>query len=372
MPSNSTEAAARGASPWLNLLVSVAVLIVVFLLIEGLASVLMSVKAARHTVYMREESHSQYDAELGWRHQRSFHAPDLYGPGAPFTTNGQGLRATEDYTPAVPAGRYRVVALGDSFTMGYGVGDAAHYPAQMQAACPTLQTVNMGQGGYGLDQNYLWYRRDGVALQAQVLLVAAIAHDFYRMAHDNFVGYPKPMLKAEQGTLRVSNVPVPQAWGTRTPLRRALTFAESLAVVRTSRALLPPSQAPAHDPFYGVVPDEVMAAAGLALDELATLSRPRGQQLVLVYLPLRDLLPLEPSREAQWMEAHARKSQLPFINLTPEFSRLSPAELASMYRPDNHYSDAGNRLVAQALLRHLQAQVPGFPACPGIAAATKP
>jgi GDSL-like Lipase/Acylhydrolase family len=364
MPSNSTEAASTEKPRlWLNLLLSLVVMLVVLLLIEGFSSLLMAVRSARHELFMREEAHSQYDADLGWRHKPSIRIAQQYGPDAPFTTNAAGFRALEEYSPGVPQGRYRVVALGDSFTMGFGVGDTATYPAQMQAACAPLQTINMGQGGYGVDQNYLWYKRDGVAYEANVLLVAAIAMDFYRMGSDNFIGYPKPVLAVDQGKLVVKNVPVPPAWQNRTTLRRLQTFVDSMASVRLGKAVVFRSAAPAPEQFYGAVSDEVLAAAGLALDDLVALSKPKRQQVVLVYLPLKDLLKSEPTPEASWMKAYAARAQIPFIDLTPEFSALSPKRLAEMYRIDNHYSDEGNRLVAQALLKQLGQQVPGFPAC---------
>jgi lysophospholipase L1-like esterase len=369
MPSSSTEPTlAKRGTPWLNLALSLLTLVLLFLLLEGLGSVLMAGRAAKHALKMQEESHSQYDADLGWRNRPSLKIDNLYGPGAVFTTNTQGFRSPQgqDYAVQVPAGRYRVVALGDSFTMGYGVGDSASYPAQMQVACALLQTVNMGQGGYGLDQAYLWYRRDGAALDAQVLLVAPIAHDFYRMKHDRFVGYAKPVLAVEGGKLVVRNVPVPADWSWRTPARRAMAFVNDLALVRLARVLLrgpAAAQAPAQDTFYGDIGDEVFAAAGLALDDLAASGKTRGRTLVLAYLPVEDMLDREPSREAQWMQAYARRTGVPFIDLVPEFKRLAPAERAAMYRPDKHFSEAGNRLVAQALLAGLAQQVPGFPAC---------
>ncbi len=365
MPSSSTDAPRPRTPLWLNLTVSVVVAVVLLLLVEGLSSLLMSVRVARHDLYMREEAHAQYDADLGWRHKPGIRIEGQYGPDTTFTTNAAGFRATEEFTRAVPAGRYRVVALGDSFTMGFGVDDGASYPAQLQTKCPALQAINMGQGGYGVDQDYLWYKRDGVAFDANVLLVAAIAPDFYRMVNDNFIGYSKPMLAREKGALVVKNVPVPANWGSRTTVRRVRTFVDSLAVVKLGKVLAFHTVGPVADHFYGVVGEEVMATAGLAFDDLLALSKSRGQQLVLVYLPVQDLLFKEPTPEALWMKDYARRAQIPFINLVPEFNRLTPAQLAGMFRIDNHYTIEGNRLVAQTLLRELGAQVPGFPACTG-------
>ena len=362
MPSSSTEAPKR-SSPAANVLLAVLSTAVLFLLIEGFASVLMSARVAKHTLYMREESHSQYDADLGWSHRPGLRFEDLYGEKSAFTTNAQGFRARENFERAVPAGKYRVVALGDSYTMGYGVGDDSTYPARMQAACPVLQTVNMGQGGYGVDQDYLWYKRDGAKLDANLLVFAVIAHDFYRMSADNFIGYAKPVLRVKNQALAIENVPVPATWGSRTTMKRLRAFFESFAIVRAGRWLLGRGAAETADPFYGRVSDEVLAAAGLAFDDLAALSKSRNQGFALVYLPISALLDKEPTREAAWLEAYARKNDVAFLNLVPEFKALSAGDFARMFRPDNHYTDEGNRFVAAAILRGLARQVPGFPEC---------
>ena len=362
----------KGDSLRTGILLSVASTIVLILLIEGLASLLMSAWVAKRTVYMREESHSQYDAELGWSHRPGLRIESMYGDKTRFTTNAQGFRARENFAKGVPPGKHRVVALGDSFTMGYGVGDESTYPSQMQALCPVLQTVNMGQGGYGVDQAYLWYKRDGVKLDANVLLFAVVAEDFYRMSGDSFIGYGKPVLRVRNNALVIENVPVPPTWNTRTAIRRARAFLESLAVVRAGRWLAGTAVASQAEQFYGFVGDDVLAAAGLAFDDLSKLSQSRRQRLVLTYLPVRYLLAREPTREAAWLEDYSRRSGVPFINLAADFERLTAAEIAGMFRPDFHYSAQGNRFVAESLLRRLAEKIPGFPGGGAPAAARAP
>jgi hypothetical protein len=46
----------------------------------------------------------------------------------------------------------------------------------------------MGQGGHGVDQAYLWYKRDGVKLKHDFLLFAFITLDFQRMQQRDFLG----------------------------------------------------------------------------------------------------------------------------------------------------------------------------------------
>jgi hypothetical protein len=343
-----------------NLVVALATTTFAFLLLEGLASVLLSVRGATQELGMREESHCEYDSELGWRNRPNVKLPNLYGRGVGFSTNALGLRAVEDYSADVPSGRYRVVFLGDSFTMGYGVADDETYPAQIEALCPQIQSVNMGLGGYGLDQDYLWYKRDGERIRADALVVAFIAQDFYRMSDRRFLGYAKPVLKAQDGKLSVENVPVPRNWRLRTPLQRLGTGLNALAVLRAGRALVG-REAPEGPRFYGEVSGDVFAAAELMFDDLTRLAAERGQTIVFAYLPMIDQLPQEPTREAQWIGDYGRRRHVPVVDLTPEFGQRPPWELARLFRRDAHYTPEGNRFVAGALLARLRAHLPLMP-----------
>jgi len=317
---------------------------------EGVASVVHAARAGLSVVTV-DESHTRYDADLGWTHRPNIRIAN-YRPGVTFSTDAQGFRAHEEYGAPVPDGKLRIISLGDSFTMGAGVGDDQTFPARLQARCPGVQTVNMGQGGYGLDQAYLWYKRDGIALDANVLLFAIIAQDFYRMGSDTFLGYPKPIIRADAGALRVENVPVPRAAFLKT-FRSTSVFINNLAAIRLGREVFHLGSFTG-ERFYGSVADSVFDAAALALDDLADISRARNQRFVLVYLPGGDVIAKEPTREAGWLEAYARQRGIPFITLVPAFARLPPWDLARMYLPDSHYTPEGQDLVADVLLHGLR------------------
>lgn len=345
----------------LKLALVTAATIVALLLMEGASSVLMAIRAGKHAVNMLEESHSRHDADLGWSHRPDLKIPHLYGPGADFSTTPQGLRGNESYSPSVPQGRYRIICLGDSFTMGFGVGDAETYPARMQALRPMVQAVNMGQGGYGVDQMYLWYRRDGVKLQANLLVLAVIAEDFYRMEAPSFIGYAKPTLAAVGDDLAVRNVPVPETWVSRRPWRWAQTFVRSLAAARLAGWIVGRGGMASGDVFYREASPATRATARLVLRDLARLCRERDQAFAVVYLPASHLLPQEPTPEATWLRTAAAEWQIPFVNLTEDFGRLPPWQLARMFRPDYHFSTEGNRFVAEKLLARLSEYIPTFP-----------
>ncbi|MBZ0270081.1 hypothetical protein K8I85_18165, partial [bacterium] len=126
--------------------------------LEGIAAIGLAIANARDPVRhpVAERRHTRYDPELGWANRPSVRIDDLYGPGRSLTTNAQGFRAPCEYAERIPDGTIRLLCSGDSFTLGWGVDDADTWPAQLERLDERVETINLGQGGYGIDQAYLW------------------------------------------------------------------------------------------------------------------------------------------------------------------------------------------------------------------------
>jgi hypothetical protein len=337
---------------------AIGVALATLVLAEGLTSLALAWYEARGGA-LTEEAHCEYDPELGWVGRKSVQVPDLYGPGLGLCTNERGFRGGEEHAPGIPTGRYRTVCLGDSFTLGHGVDDESSFPALLSALEPRIQTVNMGQGGYGIDQCYLWYLRDGTALEADLLLLSFIAPDFERMLDERFQDqYPKPRLTLEAGQLRRPNSPLPRDWERGAGARRLRRFLSHLALSDLLLRLAPrggtrPPDANAPLPYREL--------AEFVLADLARLSRERGQSFALVHLPLRDAGAGNPAALLAWLRPYARSLDVPLIDLEPAFARLTAGQRAACYLPDGHLSACGNRQVAETLLSELRAILPGFP-----------
>ena len=117
----------------------------------------------------------RFDPDLGWTSVPDTRLENFYGPGRHLTINGQGVRAKRAYAAEPPAGRRRALCAGDAFTLGPGVDDDSTWCAQLEQIEPQLETVNLGQGGYGLDQIYPARppRRRPVRLRRAVIRVHA-------------------------------------------------------------------------------------------------------------------------------------------------------------------------------------------------------
>lgn len=343
-------------------LIGAASLLLLFVL-EGMAGIATSVRilSTYHVTSMdAEQVHAEYDSLLGWINKPDLALPDLYGPGARFTTNAQRFRADRPYPEEVPAGVVRIICSGDSFTMGHSVADEQAWCPLLESAGPRLETINMGMAAYGVDQAYLWYRRDGVRFDHQIHIFAFITPDFDRMRSDNFGGYPKPVLRFDGDSLRIENVPVPERFAGIPRAERTRQALQNLHVVRIGLAALRRlGMEPRTTQGTALDDDEVRAAASAIFEHLRDLNAAKGSVLVLVFLPRSG--DSDDRRSADWrrfVSAEAERLGVVFIDLVAEFQRLPVSDAEQFFvRPyqPSHYNAHGNAWVARQLFDRLAA-----------------
>ncbi|MDJ0847141.1 MAG: hypothetical protein QNK04_02045 [Myxococcota bacterium] len=352
----ASEATGSPRSGWVRVFAFLLAVTALLFLFEGLASFALFAEAlvTGEPEVVAERRHTRYDAGLGWVNEPGFHDADFYGPGRALSINAQGFRGTRDVTPKPAPDRPRVVCSGDSFTLGYGVGDADTWCARLETTVQGVEAVNMGQGGYGIGQSYLWYRRDGAGLRPRVHLFAFITADFGRMLSESFLGYGKPVVRVRAGELAIENVPVPRG-SYRVPwlVSRREAFA-SLRSVAFLRRVLGREAFPAPSD-----PTELPRVATSIFAELARINGAQGTELVLVYLPMRgDAGGGRDGRIARFVRKAAKNHGLELVDLVDEAERLPPERRRALFLApgavpypgaSGHLSREGNRWVAGRL-----------------------
>jgi hypothetical protein len=344
---------------------------------EGASSLFMLAVEARSVepppANFRQAVH---DTLLGWVGLPNLAIADNWGSQTPLTTNAEGLRIHRP-APATggASGEQRILCSGDSFTYGAGVGDDDTFCARLEHAMPGVRTVNIAHSGYGIDQMYLRYLRDGGRYPHQVHLFGFIWHDFERMTMETFFGYAKPVVRLEDGRLVPDNVPVPEWKGyTRWSAVGALLPRARLMQLAGERPEAGDSTQMAR------VDAQVQAPAEAIFRELARLGKERGSTQVLVYLTSPPDLTPGPNdiRRAKVAEM-SRKAGIPLIDLTEEMRRLPADTAAWMFITANalrvrgsalHYTPKGHAWVAERLAAHLRALPLAVP--PATAAASAP
>ncbi len=140
---------------------------------------------------------NHFDPTLGWSLQ-----PDKTTVRktaeytAEFEVNGLGLRDDADLTAAKPADTFRVVCLGDSFTLGFAVQREDLFVDQLErlwnAEGRKVDVVNTGTEAYSTDQEAMWLLENGDAFAPDLVLLFSYDNDFYWNGQSSYFG---PMQK---------------------------------------------------------------------------------------------------------------------------------------------------------------------------------
>ena len=117
------------------------------------------------------------DDQLIFRHKPSWET--RYGDVV-VTYNERGLR-DQPILPKAP-GEYRILALGDSVTFGWGVDQDKTFVARLESLLPgrlhrPVRVINSGVGGYNTVQEVTYFKREGVTLQPDLVLLTYVQND---------------------------------------------------------------------------------------------------------------------------------------------------------------------------------------------------
>jgi lysophospholipase L1-like esterase len=117
------------------------------------------------------------DDHLVFRHKPSWEK--RYGDVL-VTYNERGLRDQ----PILPKaeGEYRILALGDSVTFGAGVPQHEIFTTRLEQLLPgrlqrPVRVINSGVGGYNTVQEVTYFKREGITLQPDLVLLTYIGND---------------------------------------------------------------------------------------------------------------------------------------------------------------------------------------------------
>ena len=194
------------------------------LVLEGLARLLRARRGGGKEAG-EARLYNEYDPLLGWRKK----------PGARVTyrrreytvevaVNSRGLRDPERGYEA-PPGTLRVLALGDSFLEGYTVPLEQTVTQVLEREllarrCPA-RVVNGGTQAYSTDQEYLFYRSEGVKYAPQVVALFFYYNDVVYNDRQEYFQTPKPIFEMGGGALRLHRYPVKEWAPAQAAFRRA-------------------------------------------------------------------------------------------------------------------------------------------------------
>ena len=347
----------------------------ILILLEGLTSAIWTASELVALLFngprvseLREEYHCKYDADLGWANRPGVSITDFYGPEQSITIDAAGLRSHEALNDSIKPDPFRVICLGDSFTLGYGVDDQETFPFQLQKrAAGQLHVSNMGQGGYSIGQSWLWLRRLATELKPNLVVCVFIVEDFRRLGVTRTAnGFAVPRFEIVDEQVQVGNTPVPGKLSPGSlmlqPGEAGNVLRRNSAIARTLALALPDAASPSDD-------DNLINGLYI-IREIKRLCEQEQCAMTFALTPtLPELFDLESKLRyenvARVLGEFTTRENIPFKNLQPAF--LEQKERSSelfLEEAFHHYSAAGNAIVADELRSWLANVVPEFPTQP--------
>ena len=159
-------------------------------------------KKITKNLFIKKHNYSCFDATLGWSVKAN-------GFSKLYQANSCAIRSNREYATTPPEGIFRISAFGDSFTQCADVNNNETWQVFMESCDTNLEVLNFGVGGFGLDQAYLRYLKDGVHYQSDIVLIGYMSENisrnvntyrpFYR--RNGGVPFTKPRFQVDGGSL---------------------------------------------------------------------------------------------------------------------------------------------------------------------------
>lgn len=240
--------------------------------------------------------------------------------------NHDGVRDRE-HALAKPAGTARVVFLGDSVTLGYGIEPRQAFPQVIQdrlaAQGISAEVFNISLGGWSTRQELIAYRRLARKYHPDQVLLGICLNDIPEM-ENNLTRPPQWLM----GLFR------------RSALVRRVIGAQDREIHSVEELFTHPDSPKVKDAFRRMFDD---------LRTLARETRADGATFSVLVFPFRfQVLPGAPSPNAQeTIGAFCRQEGIPFLDLLPAMRPLG----AAAYYDYDHFSVTGASAVADAVLK---------------------
>lgn len=343
----------------LILLANFLMLILLIILFEGTLNLFYFLKNLQGFNSVAEEIHTDYDPLIGWINKSAFYKTDMYGPGKNLTILADRSRLT---ATSSAKSQFKAICSGDSFVLGFGVADLSTWCSQL-GQIKGWQTLNLGQGGYGLDQSYLWYSKKLEGVPHQLHIFGVNLYGISRTFSSTFLGYGKPYLVLENDQLINKNfpVPLPKVWD-RFVANNGLSF-RNLHLLNVFNQQQDFVAATTETETKNLILIKI-------IDEVTKLTILRGAQSVVV------LIPTEPDYQQRYefdmtasiFKKLAETSKFQFINLGDVMFALSLESYEALFiQPgattfsgtQGHYNELGNQFIAHEIAKALNIEIKG-------------
>lgn len=264
--------------------------------------------------------------------------------------NRAGFRDV-DHEPSKPAGTFRIVGLGDSFTYGVGVAFDETYLRRLEHALnerseghSTVEIIKAGIPRFFPEAERILLERDLFQYAPDLIVVGFVPNDL----GDTVEGLDAVTTDASGFLLSRDGL---GAWAVG-PYRRShlcRIVLRAFSRRRTSSRELNDRDIYRAGGAYEQAWRQIEAEYGRMSDDAAA----RGARLLIVHIPQgghwSDARKYPATRLSQWAAAH----HVEFVDTLPALQAAASSGLRLYYEKDGHPTPAGHAVIAQTVLDHL-------------------
>lgn len=310
--------------------------------IEGLVRLYFSVKMDYHIEmwkYATRLKRPSPDPALSHEHVPG--AEDVL-MGVRVRINQYGMRGRE-YSRKKPTGVYRILLVGDSIALGWGVPEERTLSSLLEARLnqnPTLysahtpsgvrnrfEVINAGVGNHNTTQELAHLRKNGMSFKPDLLLLLYFIND----AEPVSTPARNPLLGRSQAAVIV--------WSRLDTLLRK--FGGRKDYVQHYREIFAEGSAGRADSFRALV-------------EMNRLAKKTGSNFAIAFFPDLHNLVGYPFRSIHnLVGGFAQSRGVPFIDLLPVFEGVKEPMMLWVSADDAHPNGRANRMAARGVLRGL-------------------
>lgn len=296
-------------------------------------------------------------------------ANSFRGYAARVHTNSHGLR-DDEFPVAKPAGEFRVLLIGDSFTAGLEVDRRETFEAVCESQLARhgpVQVINAGVRGYNLDNIRGFLENEGIHYEPDVVVYLFVENDLTNEIES------KPAVTDEtRGTVWHGWIGRLSAYS---HLLRRVQILRARVALRRDPATGPPDKARISTGLYLMLLDEnrgnpAFSRTAERICHLDDICRNHAAHFVLVGAPHRE--EIDPTVQAWWrrvtrakghpdfdgvrdfLASTARQCSLDRMDPIPVFRRERPQVRSFWFHEDGHLNREGHRLLGQLLAAHIE------------------
>jgi len=312
-----------------------------------------------------------------------------YGMTSLYRSNGAGVRIDREYSEGRGGTKTRIATFGDSYTHCDEVSNGETWQSFLSERDTSLEVLNYGVGGYGLDQAYLRYLEEGERFTPRIVIIGFMSANIYRNVNvfrpfhrpGSQIPFSKPRFILDNGQLQLVPNPLrnPEDYAAlrrdpRTVLAElgrtdhfyadqySSSFLDVSPTVRLAKIMLSAANGYFRDDIVvdGVYNEdsEAFAVTKRLFDEWVERCTEKDEiPVILIFPNEHDLRRYRDQGDVQYapLLSYFESKKYRYIDLAQGFQSLGNTIPVDDLFLTVHYSAKANRLVAEALHDYLKA-----------------